>query len=626
MTDADNNSGGAASPPATEAAGEAGDQPNLLGSVLNWLLIFFLVQNVSELARTKFMPPREASTAPSAFSDPVGVSDTGVTERRHRQQQRKPEGVTSVASDSGRYKNRPVKPKCLWDVGTTMDLDVIITDNPGSPEGWELTTPVDDDATGIVQAKRHNVLATWKQEGLIFGGKSDDPNHKPSGSVLSSLFGSDVNQDMNYRNDTLTIPFNDALWNNETQIWAHVKLQRRRSYQDGTDTRDRNPRRKVPKNDVLVKRMALTRFRKRKRRQDLKSLIESPSEEENETLPEDLDSSVLTLASLNKTHDQIMMYMKPSLSLQIVDMLLDFPDRKAVPKQFSDHMDWFDEGAVPGQSLYYPILYSSEFWITYQSLMEVNGTLKESKLEITYQPVTTWKWQLQSQTEENWRKQEAFTGEEDHGNDQLRNMLLDTNPWLLAVTFVVSILHTVFDMLAFKNDISFFKNKKSMEGMSLRSMLMNSFFSLVILLYLADNETSFMVLASNAVGLVIEFWKISKAITIKFDGGKIQWVEDPSYGKSKTKEYDEIATNHLMYLTMPLVGGYGLVRRARLFVWAICIHLTKYLLSQYSLFHQKHKSWYSWGLNTLVGFIYMFGFVVRSSCPHVPALTPHVQI
>ena len=558
MTDANNNSGGGgAAPP---EAGEGGGQPSFLGSILNWLLILFLVQNVSELAKTKFMPPRHAAPdtpASSDSSDPVGVGETGAIER----QQRKPRGVTG---DHGGFKRGPVKPKCLWDIGTTMDLDVIITDSPGSPEGWELTTPVDDDATGAVRTKRHNILATWKQDGLIFGGKSDDPNYKPPGSfVLSSLFASSgVNQDMNYRNDTLNIPLNEALWNNETQIWAHVKLQRRRSFKDGTDTRDRNVRRKVPKNDVLVKRMALTRYRKRKRRQDLKSLIESPSREENETSSRDLDSSVLTTASLNKTHDMIMMYMKPSLSLQIVDMMLNFPDRKAVPKQFSDHMDWYEEKAVSDQSLYYPILYNSEFWITYQSLKEVNGTLKESQLEISYQPVTMWKWQLFSQTEENWRKQEAFTGEEDHGNDQLRNMLLDTNPWLLAVTAVVSVLHTVFDMLAFKNDISFFKNKKSMEGMSLRSMIMNSFFSLVILLYLADNETSFMVLASNAVGLVIEIWKISKAITIKFEGGKIQWVEDPSYGKSKTKEYDEIATNHLMYLTMPLVGGYGLVRRA----------------------------------------------------------------
>lgn len=64
-----------------------------------------------------------------------------------------------------------------------------------------------------------------------------------------------------------------------------------------------------------------------------------------------------------------------------------------------------------------------------------------------------------------------------------------------------------------------------------------------------------MVLASNAVGLAIEVWKISKAITIKFEGGKIEWVESKSYEKSTTKEYDQIATSHLLFVTMPLVAG-----------------------------------------------------------------------
>ena len=36
-------------------------------------------------------------------------------------------------------------------------------------------------------------------------------------------------------------------------------------------------------------------------------------------------------------------------------------------------------------------------------------------------------------------------------------MLMDTNPWLLGLTMVVTLLHTVFDILAFKNDIQFWK-------------------------------------------------------------------------------------------------------------------------------------------------------------------------
>lgn len=38
----------------------------------------------------------------------------------------------------------------------------------------------------------------------------------------------------------------------------------------------------------------------------------------------------------------------------------------------------------------------------------------------------------------------------------------------------------------------------------MRSMLVNLFFQIVIFLYLADNDTTYMVLVTNAIGLAIE--------------------------------------------------------------------------------------------------------------------------
>lgn len=32
----------------------------------------------------------------------------------------------------------------------------------------------------------------------------------------------------------------------------------------------------------------------------------------------------------------------------------------------------------------------------------------------------------------------------------------------------------------------------------------------------------------------------------------------------------------------------------------------------YSLLNQQHRGWYSWVLNSLVGFVYMFGFVMMT--------------
>jgi hypothetical protein len=80
--------------------------------------------------------------------------------------------------------------------------------------------------------------------------------------------------------------------------------------------------------------------------------------------------------------------------------------------------------------------------------------------------------------------------------DEVKRIFLEGNPYLLGLTMFVSLLHTVFDFLAFKNDIGFWKENKSMEGLSARSIVINAFCQLVIFLYLLDSETSMVVLLS----------------------------------------------------------------------------------------------------------------------------------
>lgn len=45
-----------------------------------------------------------------------------------------------------------------------------------------------------------------------------------------------------------------------------------------------------------------------------------------------------------------------------------------------------------------------------------------------------------------------------------------------------------------------------MEGLSVRSVIMNVFVNLIVLLYLINNETSMMIIISNVVGLLIEVY------------------------------------------------------------------------------------------------------------------------
>lgn len=173
--------------------------------------------------------------------------------------------------------------------------------------------------------------------------------------------------------------------------------------------------------------------------------------------------------------------------------------------------------------------------------------------------------------------------------DEMKRIWVETDPYLLSVTMIVSVLHSIFEVLAFKSDITFWNNKDSMEGISVKTLYFGVMQSIVILLYLCDSETSWMIVMSNFSGIFLDLWKIKKASKVtKIDTFPYFKVEDADgYKESATKEYDEIAMGYMRWASIPMIGGYAI----------------------YSVMYNSHKSWYSFVLNTLVGCIYTFGFI-----------------
>lgn len=125
----------------------------------------------------------------------------------------------------------------------------------------------------------------------------------------------------------------------------------------------------------------------------------------------------------------------------------------------------------------------------------------------------------------------------------------------------------------------------------------------VIFLYLMDNNenTSWMILASQGFGILLEFWKITKTVDVRLQppqaGSYFSFLpyvivfEDKhklSETEQKTKEYDEIAFKYLYIIAVPLLGAYAV----------------------YSLMYETHKSWYSFIIATLVGSVYAYGFLM----------------
>merc|ERR1712091_412380 len=91
--------------------------------------------------------------------------------------------------------------------------------------------------------------------------------------------------------------------------------------------------------------------------------------------------------------------------------------------------------------------------------------------------------------EQQWATQRQMGLAAEGESDVIREMLLETNPLLLAVTMLVSVLHMVFEFLAFRNNVKFWRNKKTLEGLSARTIAWSAGCQLVVLLSAGPRAT-----------------------------------------------------------------------------------------------------------------------------------------
>ncbi|XP_046690195.1 cleft lip and palate transmembrane protein 1-like protein isoform X2 [Silurus meridionalis] len=283
--------------------------------------------------------------------------------------------------------------------------------------------------------------------------------------------------------------------------------------------------------------------------------------------------------------DRPVSHWRSRLTLNIVAENFLF-DREAIPSDVHRYMRVYQSGK---KFVYLPLLFIDELSNRVKDLVEINSSTTELPLTISYDTITLGKLRFWIHMQDAVYSLQQF-GFTEKDADEIKGIFVDTNLYFLALTFFVAAFHLLFDFLAFKNDISFWKQKKSMVGMSSKAVLWRCFSTLVIFLYLLDEQTSLLVLIPAGIGSLIEVWKVKKAFKIY-----IFWkgfTPTFMFGKSdeserRTEEYDSLAMKYLSYLLYPLCLGGAI----------------------YALVFVKYKSWYSWLINSLVNGVYAFGFL-----------------
>ncbi|KAF9587126.1 hypothetical protein IFM89_039643 [Coptis chinensis] len=383
---------------------------------------------------------------------------------------------------------------------------------------------------------------------------------------------------------TLSISYapSEALKHNGT-LYAHVFFARSGYPPDPTDP-EYQPLAAFGRTHSVVTYLPKSRADKRK------SLLGDSNEAEHTS--QVIDESQNDANDSDDGPTEYISYWKPNITINLVD---DFTHHKDI-MEFLD-LIIADLSVEPSTGNYYPTVSFNEFWLLRNKLIQLNDSVNEVPLHLEVGPISMTKWQLFIQIDQSFQIHRSYGSMLEGEADELKRVFLEGNPYLLGITMVVSLLHSVFDFLAFKNDIQFWNKNKSMEGLSAKSVVVSFICQLIVFLYLLDNDTSWMILASSGVGCCIEFWKIGKAMHIEIDrSGKIPMLRfrnRDSYASNKTKEYDDLAMKYLSYVLFFLVA----------------------CSSIYSLMYERHRSWYSWILSSLTSCVYMFGFIMM--CPQL---------
>ena len=198
----------------------------------------------------------------------------------------------------------------------------------------------------------------------------------------------------------------------------------------------------------------LNQYLPKKKVKKLKNLLggSTDGEEENEEEEEEDQKDV-----------QFASYYHPNFTVSVIpdSGTLNYQTVHPAVRQYVQLESTGARDASGQNGWYYPILFVNTFWQLRSHMTELNSTVETLPIRISLNNQKNWKFSLFATMDEGMKqtqRQAASGGPMPAGGDgseleTFKEVLLDTNTYLLITTAVVSVLHMVFEGLAFKNDI-----------------------------------------------------------------------------------------------------------------------------------------------------------------------------
>ncbi|XP_054278631.1 lipid scramblase CLPTM1L-like [Macrosteles quadrilineatus] len=270
-------------------------------------------------------------------------------------------------------------------------------------------------------------------------------------------------------------------------------------------------------------------------------------------------------------------HIKSSIGFNILTGITALP-QIGIPAELQHHLRLSEEGG------FLPIIQIDILNDRLRNLVEIpeNSTVD---IKFYYAPISIGKLRLVLHLKEAFQMLKTL-GFADKDMDELKGIFADTNIYLLCGTVFISSVHLLFDFLALKNDVNFWRTRKTLAGLSGRTIMWRAFSQFVVFLYLMDEETSLLVLIPSGISTLIEIWKVQKVVPVDWRRFKLK-PQKLTKAERDTRDFDAESMKYLSYVLYPLCIGAAV----------------------YSLVYESHRSWYSWCIHSLVNGVYAFGFL-----------------
>uniref|UniRef100_A0A672PLY3 Lipid scramblase CLPTM1L n=1 Tax=Sinocyclocheilus grahami TaxID=75366 RepID=A0A672PLY3_SINGR len=197
------------------------------------------------------------------------------------------------------------------------------------------------------------------------------------------------------------------------------------------------------------------------------------------------------------SEQQIVSYWRSRLILNVMNEDFTF-NSAAVPSDL--------HGKKEKKKLYLPLLLVDELRSRLNDLIEMNSTTKSVPLTILYDTITLRKFRIWIHIQAVIYSLKHF-GFSEQNLDEIKAMFVESGLHVLALSILVPAFHLSFEIFAFKNDIRFWQEKKSLAGISRRSVVWRCFSTIVIFLHLLEEQSSWLILLPTGISALIEMYK-----------------------------------------------------------------------------------------------------------------------